>query len=233
VLSKAEKINLVKRLLEEGKNYRDIAKTAHISCTQISAIRKELEGESETGEPNIRTRAYEMFKNGDSPLDFAISLKIDKEEAIKLWKEYLELTGHFELLKASNELKGNFAPFLKFYAKSKERRLTLRDIEEGIKRGREVRAKAVYEGVLDYDFNEKEKLNAELDEQIKEKKDTISKLNIEISAQSIVKMLLTQVLDNMRREKERIELFLQIHNSRHNYQRYSNVIPLPYKSIRY
>ena len=181
----------------------------------------------EIGKTTIRTRAYQLFKNGDSPLDVAISLKIDKEEAIKLWKEYLELTGHFELLKASNELKENFGTFLKFYARIKERHLTLRDIEEGIKRGREVRAKAVYEGVLDYDLDKKEKLSSELDEKIKEQNDTITNLNIQIGLLSFLKMTLTQVVNDLTREKKRVELYLQSNNTGYNYHRNNNLIPLP------
>jgi hypothetical protein len=112
------------------------------------------------------------------------------------------------------------------YNAIKKRRLTLEDIEKGIKRTK-------FEAVIDNELARKEKLSNELDEQIKEQKNTIANLNIQISALSMVKMILTQVVKNLAREKRRVELFLPSYDVRYNYQRNSNLIPLRYKSGRY
>ena len=119
MLSRAEKFELVKRLLEEGKTYKEIAKLAHVSCTQIGLIRRELEGESENSEPNIRIKAYEKFKNGDSPIDVAISLHRNNEETLRYWKEYLQLTGHHKLVKVRDELREDFEPFFQYIMRLK------------------------------------------------------------------------------------------------------------------
>ena len=132
MLSKFEIENEIIRLLQEGKTYREISKILHVSPTQISAVRKKYEGN--TNEPSIQTKAYKMFLKGKRPIEVAIALQIGDEQATKLWKEYLELTGHYRLLKIGEELKENFQPFFNTYNAIKKRGLTLEDIQKGINR---------------------------------------------------------------------------------------------------
>ena len=104
--------NEIIRLLQEGKTYREISKILHVSPTQISAALKKFEGTNT--EPSIQTKAYKMFLKGKRPIDVAIALGIGDEQTTKLWKEFLELSGHYRLLKIGEELKENLQPFLIF-----------------------------------------------------------------------------------------------------------------------
>jgi hypothetical protein len=137
------------------------------------------------------------------------------------WKEYLVLTGHCRLLKIAEELKDKFQSFFNTYNAIKRKGLSIEEIGELLKRG----------GEINVELTSKENLSINLNKQIKEKKDIISKLNIEINTLSIVKMVLTQVVNSLTREKERLGLFLQSYNTGYNYQR-TDVIRLPYKSVQ-
>ena len=98
MLSKLEIEKEIIRLLNEGKTYREISKILHVSPTQISAAKKKFEG-TDTA-LGIQTKAYKMFLEGKRPIDVAISLKTDKDETTKLWKEYLQLTGEHKTAKS-------------------------------------------------------------------------------------------------------------------------------------
>jgi hypothetical protein len=228
MLSQFEKEKEIIRLVEEGKIYPQISKELHVSPTQISAAKKKVVGTN--NEPSIQTKAYKMFLKGKRPIDVAIALKTDKDETTKLWKEYLQLTGEHKLLKVRDELKENFERFLRTYNAIKKKGLSLENIEEEIERLKDIKVK---EAVLNDELARKQKLSAELEEQIKEQKDTIANLNIQISALSMVKMILTQIVRNLIREKRRVELFLPSHDAKYYYQRNSNLIPLRYKTGRY
>ena len=174
-----------------------------------------------------------MFLEGKTPIEVAIALGIGKEEITKLWKEYLEITGHFRLLKIAEELKENLQRFLNIYNEIKKKGLTLEDIEEGIKRARDIKVKADYEVVFNDEFERKQKQSAELQEQIKEQQNTIANLNIAIGALQIVKMILTQINNRLATEKNRLESVLPSYYARYSYERNRNLVPLSYKSIQY
>ncbi|MGA8842349.1 MAG: helix-turn-helix domain-containing protein [Nitrososphaeraceae archaeon] len=200
--------NEIIRLLQEGKTYREISKILHVSPTQISAVRKKYEGS--TNEPSIQTRAYQMYLEEKRPIDVAIALGIGDEQTTKMWKEYLELTGHYKLLKIGEELKENLQRFLNIYNRIKKKGLTLEEIEEGIKRTK-------FEVIIDNELVRKEKLSNELDEQIKEQKNTIASLKLDIQVLGIVKMIASKVVENLAREKRRLDLFLPYYGPRYNY----------------
>ena len=231
MLSKKEKDNAILRLVDEGKTYREILKILHVSPNDISSAKKSREGSNT--EPSIQTKAYKMFLEGKAPIEVAIALGIGKEEIIKLWKEYLEITGHFRLLKIAEELKENLQRFLNIYNEIKKKGLTLEDIEEGIKRARDIKVKADYEVVFNDELERKQKQSAELQEQIKEQQNTIANLNIDIAALQIAKMILTQINNRLATEKNRLESVLPSYYARYNYERNSNLVSLWYKSIQY
>ena len=214
MLSQFEKEKEIIRLLEEGKTFRYIQEVLHVSPTQISAAKKKYVGTNK--EPSTQTKAYEMYLEGKRAIDVAIALELGKEQTTKLWHEYLQLTGHDTLFKIDEELKGNLQRFFNIYNRIKKKGLSLEEIEEGIKRDREVKVKAEYEAIFNDELARKQKQSIELGEQIKEQKDTLTNLNMEIGALSIVKMFLTQVVKNLAREKKRLQLFLPSNNIRYN-----------------
>jgi Homeodomain-like domain len=198
MLSKRELYNEIIRLRQEGKTYREISKILHVSPSQISAALKEFEGTNT--EPSIQTQAYRMFLEGKRPIDVAIALGIGDEQTTKFWKEYLALSGHFKLLKIGEELKENFQRFLSIYNGIKKKGLSLEEIEEGIKRTK-------FEAIINNELIRKEKLSNELDEQIKEQKNNITSLKLDIQVLGIVKMIASKIVENLAREKRRLELF--------------------------
>ena len=230
MLSKKEKENAIIRLVDEGKKYREILKILHVSPNDISSAIKSREGSNT--EPSIQTKAYKMFLEGKTPIEVAIALGIGKEEITKLWKEYLEITGHFRLLKIAEELKEKFQPFFKIYNTIKKKGLTLEEIEEGIKRARDIQVKAEYESVFNDEFARNEKLSTELQEQIEEQQNTIANLNVDIVALQFVKMILTQINNGLATEKNRLES-VPSYYARYSYERNRNLVPLSYKSIQY
>jgi uncharacterized protein YerC len=224
MLSKLEIENEIIRLLQEGKTYREISKILHVSPTQISAAKKKFEGNN--NEPSIQTKAYKMFLKGKRPIDVAITLEIGIEQTTKFWKDYIQLTGHYRLLKIAEELKENLQRFLNIYNGIKKKGLSLEEIEEGIKRDRDI-------VIIDDELARKQKLSTGLEEQIKEQKDTITNLNIEISTLSIVKMFLRQVVKNLTREKERLQLSITSYGARYNREKYNYFVDVPTNSIQY
>jgi hypothetical protein len=98
-----------------------------------------------------------MFLKGKRPIDVAIALGIGDEQTTKLWKEYLALSGHFKLLKIGEELKENLQRFLNIYNRIKKKGLSLEEIEEGIERSKDIKAKAEYEAVLNNELARKQK----------------------------------------------------------------------------
>ena len=228
LLSKLEIENEIIRLLNQGKTYREISKILHVSPTQISAVRKKYEGTNT--ESSFQTKAYRMFLKGKRPIQVAIALGIGDEQTTKLWKEYLELTGHYRLVKIGEELKENLQRFLNIYNRIKKKGLTLEEIEEGIKRTK-------FEAMIDDELARKEKLSNELDEQIKEQKNTITNLKLEVQTLGIVKMIASKIVEQLTREKKRLEILSPYYAPRlpENYaprlpeNRY--FIPIPWKPI--
>ena len=222
MLNKRELYNEIIRLRQEGKTYREISKILHVSPSQISAALKEFEGTNI--EPGIQTKAYRMFLKGKRPIDVAIALGIGDEQTTKLWKEYLELSGHYRLLKIGEELKENLQRFLNIYNRIKKKGLTLEEIEEGIKRTK-------FEALVDNELVRKEKLSNELDEQIKEQKNIIANLKLEVQTLGIVKMIVSKVIENVAREKKRLEFLSPYYAPRFGPQVNRYFIPISWKPI--
>ena len=221
MLSKLEIEKEIIRLLNEGKTYREISKILHVSPTQISAVRKKYEGTNT--EPSFQTKAYKMFLKGKRPIDVAIALGIGDEQTTKLWKEFLELSGHYRLLKIGEELKDNLQRFFNIYNGIKKKGLSLENIEEEIERTK-------FEAVIDNELARKEKLSNELDEQIKEQKNTIANLKLEVQTLGIVKMIASKIVENLARERKRLEFFSPYY-ARFGPQVNRYFIPIPWKPI--
>ena len=111
------------------------------------------------------------------------------------------------LLKIGEELKENLQRFLNIYNRIKKKGLTLEEIEEGIKRTK-------FEAVIDNELTIKEKLSNELDEQINEQKNTLSNLKSEVQTLGIVKMIASKIVENLAREKKRLEILSPYYASR-------------------
>jgi transposase len=166
MLTKAEKEALIIRLLREGKNYKEITKQAHASCTQISLIRKKIEGED--SEPNVRTKSYQMFEEKKQPIDVAIELQIDNFETLKYYREYLQLKRENKILEIRDELGDDFIQFVNLYKEMKSKNYSLDEMKEGLRIGRKTEEALTYLAIIETDKERSleavRKLNRELSE---------------------------------------------------------------------
>jgi hypothetical protein len=108
---------LIVKYYQEGKSYRQIAQLARISVRDIKPILekygadKAVEYSDTDGEivdsdslMPISSRAYKLFSEFLTPLDAATTLHIGAPDAIRLYNEYLELSGRGTLAKLFKEL---------------------------------------------------------------------------------------------------------------------------------
>ena len=83
VLNKYNKENLVIKLHQEGKTFRDIASAAHMSFSDISNIIRKVYGRTndiKISNKSKVTQALFLFKSGKKPIDVAIELDISAKK---------------------------------------------------------------------------------------------------------------------------------------------------------
>jgi hypothetical protein len=70
------KERLVMKLLEEGRNFQEIAKIAHVSFSFISMVKKKMKGEDQSikKQLSIPTQALKLFSEGKSIIEVTIIL---------------------------------------------------------------------------------------------------------------------------------------------------------------
>lgn len=123
VLTRAEKEALVKRLYEEGKTIREIAKEAHMSFTDIAAIIRKITGDSSKNSKNntvkpvksVEARALRLFSKGKTPVEVAIKLDISSEQAETFFIRYWRLKQQYDFELKYKEMKNQLPSFLQLY----------------------------------------------------------------------------------------------------------------------
>ena len=88
-----DKEKLVMKLLEDGKNFQEIAKATHVSFSFISYVNKKRLGQdtSITKKLSIPTQALELFSQGKSLIEVTITLDRPSSETRKYQEDYLRL----------------------------------------------------------------------------------------------------------------------------------------------
>src|SRR5215472_8247458 len=123
-LSKAEKEEVVIQLYKENKTFRQIATLMHMSFRDISAITKkvELQAARERGyvtddiQPKSKeSQALKLFSEGRSPVEIAILLDLAADRVRVIYREYLELTGRFELAQIYDEARYDLRGLLRLH----------------------------------------------------------------------------------------------------------------------
>jgi transposase len=77
LLTQKKKRTLIIKLAEEGLTTREIAKRARVSLGSISKILREYTGDMHSNKkPSLDSQAFQMFKEGKTPLDVSISLNL-------------------------------------------------------------------------------------------------------------------------------------------------------------
>ena len=108
-LNKFEKRDLVIKLHNEGKTYRDICSIAHVSPRDIKQIvkkyelnlenskrRKENNQEPTTKKLSLSSQAFTLFKEGKKLDEVKVLLNIPFKISQRYWKQYLKSIGMYE-----------------------------------------------------------------------------------------------------------------------------------------
>ena len=85
IIDKKQKEALIIALAEKGKTYREITKEAGVSPNTIKAVLNRT-GLDET--TSTSSRAFELFSEGKTPLQVAVTLNLEAKEAIRYHQEY-------------------------------------------------------------------------------------------------------------------------------------------------
>src|SRR5689334_18128635 len=124
-LNRREKEKFVVKLYENGKSYHEIAKEARVSLRDIKGILDKANGVQDLSK---FSQAYEMFSEGKSPTDVAITLGMREPEVTQLYRESWTLNQLYDLNSIYQETKGNLGPFVQLYNLSKEAGLNAEDV---------------------------------------------------------------------------------------------------------
>jgi hypothetical protein len=124
-LNKFEKLELILRLLKEGKTYREICHIAHVSPRDIKPIAKEYdrkkrletnkrkEKKNQTKKPSISSQAFILFKEGKQIDEVKVLLDIPFKFAVRYWRQYLKSIGMFEAFEFYQENSYDMPTFLR------------------------------------------------------------------------------------------------------------------------
>ena len=129
MLTRQEKERLVIELYNQGKTIREISKKARMSFRDIGAILKKASGEKEESQDKEQSllspssQAYQLFSEGKTLIEVAISLDLSESETTKYYEEYLNLKQMYELRMVYEEIGPDIAPFLRLFRILKKERI--------------------------------------------------------------------------------------------------------------
>jgi hypothetical protein len=108
-MDKKQKEALIIALAEKGKTYREITKEAGVSPNTIKAVLNRAGLDEST---SVHSRAFELYSEGKSPLQVAITLNLEAHTAIQYHQQYLMLLGCTEFTKVYSQIKDNPWPYV-------------------------------------------------------------------------------------------------------------------------
>jgi len=204
MLNRKEKEELIIKLLEEDKTYKEISKEAHASFSEISRINKNLTGE--VSEPSIQNQAYKMFQEEKKkPIDVAIALQIDNVEATKYWKEYLQLKREYKFLEIREKLQSNFFRFVELFELMQKKKYGIKEFEAAVQLAFDTEVEGTF---LEYLKDGVLKTQAQLDVLHKQKKELeceLSSLKAEMELGQRIKQLLLIEVKSLLSHKDFME----------------------------
>ena len=103
-MDRKQKEALVIALAEKGETYREITKKAGVSPNTIKVVLNRAGLDEST---SIHSRAFELFSEGKTPLQVAITLNLEAEKAIQYHQQYFMLLGCYEFTKVYLQIKDN------------------------------------------------------------------------------------------------------------------------------
>jgi predicted transcriptional regulator len=108
-MDRKQKEALVLALFEKGKTYREITKEAGVSPNTIKAIVNKAGLDQTT---SISSRVFELYSQGKTPLEVAITLGLKSEEVLRYHQEYFMLLGCTEFTKVYLQIKDSPWPYV-------------------------------------------------------------------------------------------------------------------------
>src|ERR687891_453257 len=129
-MDKKQKEALVLAMLEKGESYRDIVQKAKVSPNTIKAISNRAGLDEST---STHSRAFELFSEGKSALQVAITLNLEAEIAIQYHQQYFMLLGCTEFTKVYLQIKDNPWPFVDLIKLVQNSRISDREVIELLK----------------------------------------------------------------------------------------------------
>ena len=104
-------------MAEDGLTTREIAKRVKINLSNIGKILREHTGEecSNDKKLSLDSQAFQMFKEGKTPLDVSIGLNLDTESTLYLYQNYARLSNLGDFIKVFKELGKDLSIFLFLY----------------------------------------------------------------------------------------------------------------------
>jgi hypothetical protein len=110
--TRKQKKELVIKMHEDGKTYRDITKAARMSPRDVNIILKEHYKEPEPEKPKSkRAKAFRMFTKGKNTIEVLQTLDLEYNEVRGFYGEYLSLKNMTEFIDFYRKNQ-RFLPFL-------------------------------------------------------------------------------------------------------------------------
>ncbi|MGH9982602.1 MAG: hypothetical protein ACRD8W_01440 [Nitrososphaeraceae archaeon] len=129
-MDKKQKEALVLALAEKGKTYREITKEAGVSPNTVKAVLNRASLDEST---SISSRAFELFSEGKTPLQVAITLNLEAKEVIRYHQEYFMLLGCTEFTKVYLQIKDNPWPYVNLVQITQNARMSDCEVMELLK----------------------------------------------------------------------------------------------------
>lgn len=136
MLTRQDKARLVIELYKQEKTFREIAKEAHMSFGDISAIIKK-EFPEEDQNVTKETEVLKALAKGEKLLDIAIKFNLSANEVERLNREYRSLAGKDSLNKIYKDVGGDLEPFVQLYNTMKKQNLSSEDIINAVRYAKE------------------------------------------------------------------------------------------------
>jgi hypothetical protein len=137
-ITEERKRRVIDLYFNQHKTYAEIAQIERISPRDIHAIIKEEEArrqkyKDQQHQEDLSAQAYELFSQGKTPLQVAISLKIRQSVATKLYREYWKLKRLHKLNLIYKETNGKIWIVLKLYKELiKKRRMSIEQVVNAV-----------------------------------------------------------------------------------------------------
>ena len=158
-MDKKQKEALVLALLEKGKTYREITKEAGVSPNTVKAVMNRAGLDEST---STHSRAFELFSEGKTPLQVAITLNLEADIVIQYHRRYFMLLGCTEFTKVYPQIKDNPWPYVNLVQLAKNAGMGDGEVVELLKiaNGHLPRVRLEYDRVIEEINSSKAELNS-------------------------------------------------------------------------